>query len=90
MSVEQKIQSKARLNIRVAPGVDRQQLDKIVSGTPGIQSIIQTFPDETDEELSSLYMLEVDPDNLKAVLNLLRQNRLVQYAEETARRKLIR
>jgi len=90
MSVEQKSPQGTRLNVKLTPGTDRRRITEVLANTPGVQSVIQTFPDETDEELSRLYILEVDPANLKAALRQLHQNPHVQYAEETVRRKLIR
>ena len=50
----------------------------------------QTFPDEADEELARLFVVEVDPLKLKGALKDLQENPAVEYAEPTARRKLIR
>jgi hypothetical protein len=89
MRIEQKNPRGVRLNVKLVPGTDQRQITEIFSNTPGVQSAIQTFPDETDEELANLYILEVDPSNLKAALRKLHHNPYVEYAEETARRKLI-
>ena len=89
MSAERKTQRGIRLNVKLTPGIGRQQLGKVWSETPGLRSAIQTFPDETDQELSRLYIIEVDPSNLKAALRQLRHNPYIEYAEETARHKLI-
>ena len=89
MSVEHKNPQGTRLNVKLTPGADRRCITEVLANTPGVQSVIQTFPDETDEELSSLYILEVEPANLKAALRQLQHNPHVQYAEETARRRLI-
>jgi hypothetical protein len=89
MSAEQKTQRVVRLNVKLLPGLDRHKSDAALNGTPGLRSVIQTFPEETDEELSTLYILEVDPSNLKDAVRQLQDNPSVEYVEETARRKLI-
>lgn len=62
----------------------------MLSETPGLLSVIPLFPDERDEEMRSMYMLEVAPDHLGAAMEQLHRNPKVESAEETAPRKLIR
>ena len=57
---------------------------------PGIERIVQTFPEETDEELSTLYLVDIDRAKAKKVLRALRSNPKVDYAESPAARKLLR
>jgi hypothetical protein len=75
--------------VKLAPGVDRQRSERVWSQTPGLRSVTQTFPDETDEELSSLYLLEVNASEVEAALHQLRHHPEVEYVEGTASRKLI-
>lgn len=89
MRTEQKIERGVRLNVKTAPGLDTEQLAKVLSKMPGIGSVIQTFPDETDAELSTLYILEADPSKLGVALEALRQSPYIEYVEETATRGLI-
>lgn len=89
MKVEEKSGPLARVNIKLAPGVNPDQVKKILSGTPGLHSIVQLFPDETDEEMLSLYILEINPDQLDDAMKQLHENPKLESAHETARRKLI-
>ena len=89
MRTEQEIQRGIRLNVKLTPDLDPRRSEEILSKTPGLRLVIQTFPEETDPELSTLYVLEVNPSDVKSALKQLRQNPYVQYVEETAPRKLI-
>ena len=89
MSTQPETHRAVRLNVKLARGVESRRSNEILSGTPGLKSIIKTFPGETDEELSRLYIVEVDPSKLKPALQKLHDNPEVEYAEETAPRKLI-
>jgi hypothetical protein len=87
---EQGITRAARLNVRLATGVKPHQSEEILSQTPGVISVTQTFPDEKDEELSRMFVVDVDPSKSDDALKKLQENPRVEYAEPTARRKLIR
>jgi hypothetical protein len=89
MKVDETTKRRARVNVKLVPGISRNQADKILSKTPGLQSVIQLFPDETDEEMLSMYMLEVNPDQLDAAMKQLHENPELESAHETAQRKLI-
>ncbi len=78
------------LNMKLAAGVKRNKLKKVLADAPGIESVVQTFPDETDEELSRLYVLEVDPEEVDAALEALSHQREIEYVEPSAPRRLIR
>jgi len=56
----------------------------------GVRSVIQTFPDEMDQELNRLFVLEIDPSEVDSALKELRQRHEIEYAETAPRRKLIR
>lgn len=87
---EEKKVSPACLNVKLSPEIKSHQKEKILSSTPGVISVIQTFPDEEDEELSRMYVVEVDPAQSKDALKNLQDNPAVEHAEPTARRKLIK
>lgn len=89
MKAAETSQRGARINVKLAPGISEKQADKVLARTPGLQSVVQLFPEEKDEEMLSMYMLEVAPDQLKAAMEQLRQNPQVESAHETATRKLI-
>lgn len=80
---------RARINVKVAPGV-KEPVNQLLSATPGLQSVVQLFPDETDDELRTMYMLEVASEHLDAAVKQLRRHPDVESAHETAPRKLIR
>jgi hypothetical protein len=82
-----------RVNVKLAPKVDPQRCVRTVkdfSCVPGVRSCIRTFPEETDKELSRLYLIEVDRSRLEELLQLLKKSSAVEYAEVSAPRKLIR
>lgn len=79
-----------RVNVKLAMGADQTASRKTLSAMPGVLNVIQTFPDETDQELASLCLLEVEPSQIKSSLRELRAMPGVEYAEEAAPRKLIR
>ena len=89
MKAGEQTRERARINVKLVPGMNHERADKALSKTPGLQSITQLFPDEKDEEMLSMYMVEVSSDHLKDAVEQLRQNPKVESAHETARRKLI-
>ncbi|HJQ68672.1 MAG TPA: hypothetical protein VKA70_06855 [Blastocatellia bacterium] len=90
MKGEEKPKRWARVNVKLVPGINPSQADKILSEMPGVNKVIQLFPDEPDEELLGMYMLEIDPDQLDAAMKKLSKDPKLESAEATARRKLIR
>lgn len=89
MKAGETIKQRARVNVKLVPGVNPDEAHEVLSATPGLQSVIQLFPDEKDEEMRSMYMLEVAPNQLKDAVQQLHQNPKVESAHETAPRKLI-
>ena len=89
MSTETEAQRPVRLNVKLASQVNEEKPEKVLAGTPGLKSVIQTFPDEEDEELSRLFIIEVEPSSAKLALEKLHENPAIEYAEPTAKRKLI-
>ncbi len=79
-----------RVNVKLAVRADQTPSSKTLSTLPGVLNVIQIFPDETDQELASLRLLEVEPSQIKSTLRELRAMPGVEYAEEAAPRKLIR
>ena len=78
----------ARLNIKVASDANLHETHHLLSATPGVISVTQTFPDEKDEELCRMFVIEVDKARCLDALKILQQNPAVEYAEHTARRKV--
>jgi hypothetical protein len=89
-SAPQSTAKPARLNVKLAARTQPLHSAKILSETPGVLAVTQTFPDEQDEELSRLFVVEVDPAKSAEALKTLQDNPAIEYAEPTARRKLIR
>jgi hypothetical protein len=90
MGNEEQNAAAARLNIKVAPDVNPHETQHILSSTPGVISVTQTFPDEKDEELCRMFVIEVDAARCVDALKNLQQNPAVEYAEHTVKRKLIK
>jgi hypothetical protein len=82
--------SPLRVNVKVTgdsdPGWCRDNLSRL----RGVQSVIQTFPGELDEELKRLFVLEIEPSEVDSALKELRRRHEIEYAEAAPRRKLIR
>ncbi len=78
------------LNLKLAAGAKKEKLDQLLAEAPGIQSVIQTFPDETDEELSRLYVLEISASESKAAIKTLTKHSEIEYVEPAASRQLLR
>jgi|GEM_PF-3027287 len=78
------------INVKVAEKLGKRESIETLSGTPGVMDVIQTFPDETDKELASLYLVKIEEKQVKRALQKLRQLPEIDYAEETAPRKLIK
>ena len=89
-SAQQSTAQPARLNVKLAHQIKPHHSAKILSATPGVLAVTQTFPDEKDDELCRLYVVEVDPAKSAEALQTLQNNPAIEYAEPTARRKLIR
>ncbi len=79
-----------RVNVKLTGHSDPGRCQNILSRLRGVQSIVQTFPDEIDEELKRLFVLEIEPSELESALKELRRNAEVEYAETAPQRKLIR
>lgn len=89
-TAKETISPSVRVNVKLASGAARDRGVGILSRLGGVRTFVQTFPHETDQELASLYMLEIDPADLPSALRELRQCPEVEYAEVAPSRKLIR
>ena len=79
-----------RVNVKLTGDADPDRSRGLLSRLRGVQSVIQTFPDETDQELKRLFVLEIDPSDVEFSLKELRRRPEVEYVEKTPLRKLIR
>ena len=79
-----------QLSVKLQPDADPGVFVRAFSHEPGIIKVTQTFPDETDQELAGLFVVEVDQSALKSAIRRLRANSFVAYAADPAPRRLIR
>jgi hypothetical protein len=84
------IAPRARINVKLVSGTNQRHAEEVLAGTPGLGSITQLFPDEVDDEMRRMYMLEVASDHVSAAVEQLRRNPNVESAHEAAPRKLVR
>lgn len=89
-SVQKRSARPLRVNVKLTGKSNPGQCQGILSRLRGVQSVVQTFPDEIDEDLKRLFVLEVDPSELESALKELRRRSEVEYAEKAPLRKLIR
>jgi hypothetical protein len=90
MKAGQPQKPRARINVKLAQGLDSNEIKQVLTGTPGIRLVTQLFPAENDEEMLRMYILDVDSDSASDVVERLQNNPHVESAHETAPRKLIR
>jgi hypothetical protein len=79
-----------RVNLKLTGDADPDRSRGLLARVRGVQSVIQTFPDETDQELKRLFVLEIDPSDFESSLKELRHCPEVEYVEKAPLRKLIR
>jgi hypothetical protein len=79
-----------RVNVKLTGDADPGRSRGLLSQLRGVQSVIQTFPDETDQELKRLFVLEIDASDVESSLKELRRCPEVEYVEKAPLRKLIR
>jgi hypothetical protein len=56
--------------------------------TLDVPGAVQLFPDETDSELATLYVVEVPDDDAADTLGELKRSSAVEFAEPEAERRL--
>jgi hypothetical protein len=78
------------VNLKLRAGAEARLSLAAIEQSPGVLRIIKTFPEESDDELATLYLVEIEASRMGALLNRLRSDPAVEYAEEAALRKLIR
>jgi len=76
--------------VKLAAGTDRSQANTLLARTPGFRSVIQPFPDDPDDEMHRMDIVEVVSDGVGDALQQLQRNPQVEFAHETAPRKLVR
>lgn len=89
-AAQEKKTPRLRVNVKLTVGADPDRSRGLLSRLLGVQSVIQTFPDETDQELKRLFVLEIDPSDVESSLKELRRCPEIEYVEKAPLRKLIR
>lgn len=79
-----------QLSVKLQPNADPEKFVRRFSQAPGVLRVTRTFPDETDQELATLFVVEVDPTILHSAIQQLRSTSDVEYAADPAPRRLIR
>jgi hypothetical protein len=79
-----------QLSVKLQPNADPQEFVRQFSQAPGVLRVTQTFPDERDHDLATLFVVEVDPAALHTAIKRLRSTPDVVYAVDPAPRHLIR
>jgi hypothetical protein len=79
----------ARVNVKLVPGTAQERAEHLLRQSPGVLGVEQLFPDETDDEMRGMYIIEVDGGSAGEAVRELAARPEVEYAHETARRKLI-
>lgn len=80
-------QRPVRFNVKLATGGTRENtLDK----TEGVLRVDPLFPDEEDEDLATIYVVEIGSKDADTVVERLEKDPHVEYVERPAPRKLIR
>ena len=73
---------------RTAEAARKRVIDTL--GKSGARNVRRLFPDESDEELATLYVMDCqDEPAAQRLLNLLHTSKAVEFAEEEVRRKLV-
>lgn len=68
--------------------VDLESVEQL-RGRTGIRRIRQTFPNDEDDDLRTLFVADVDAQHINDVLEFLRAQPFVIRAEPLAPRKLV-
>jgi hypothetical protein len=79
-----------QLKLKLIGDADAVGFVQDASRIAGITRIVQTFPDEQDPFLSSMYVAEVESQQVTAVMSSLKNDPRIEYVEPPAPRKLIR
>ena len=82
--------SQRRLNLKFNPGVATDERICESAQVPGVAKVERLFPEETEPDLASLMVVDVNQDEFDQAVPALRGQPDVQYVEEPAPRKLIR
>lgn len=78
-----------QFNVKLTEQADRSDAVEGISGFPGVEEVVQTFPEEHDPELSRLYLVKLKPSRAKSALEKLQKHPAVEFVEGVAPRKLI-
>jgi len=81
-----------KLNFQFVPGTTAKTREAVCEDLrqAGAHEVHPLFPGEPDPELGALHVAEVDASESQSLLQWLRARKEVAFAEEPARRKLVR
>lgn len=82
---------KLQFKFREKVGEGRRRLLLDALSKRGATAVRRLFPDEADEELAALYVVDSDDEaSGRRLLETLKQSKEVEFAEGEVRRKLMR
>jgi hypothetical protein len=76
-----------QLSLRLSPSTDVDQSKRAMEALPGVERVRQVFPDQADQELARLFVLDVTPAQGEATLAALRSASYVEEVERAPKRR---
>ena len=78
--------ARASVNVKLVPQVEVEKTLGSLRELDGVVAVIHTFPEEDDDELRRLAIVEVEPERVESVLRALGANPALEYAAVAPRR----
>ena len=76
-----------QLNLRISPGADIGRGKRAMEHLRGVERVRQVFPEETDQELVRMFVLDVEPSLGEETLAALRGESFVEEVEVVPKRR---
>jgi hypothetical protein len=70
-----------QVNVQFAPGIDLDRGKALVAAVPGVVRVRQVFPDQDDQELRRMFVVDVELGQKDKALAALQSSNLVEEAE---------
>jgi hypothetical protein len=80
----------AQISLSVARNADIEQAKLVIASVRGVLRVRQVFPDQNDEELRRMFVVDLESEAKDAALATLRQSSLVEAADPVPRRGVSR
>lgn len=77
-----------QINLQLALGADIDRSKATLSGVQGVTRVRQVFPDEADDELSRMLVLDIDPELKSIALAALLGLSFVEDVELVLQRRI--